>query len=146
MVPVSTYVPANIWIVGEAGPAWVAGMVLCNPDHSLEYQSCVYNSPGGGWAFVAPQPPDPQGCITIQGQNFSFDVPMVFPWRIATVTYHAAVDQSIDDLFLMGPEGGVLTDGGTVFFDNLDTVVGQVQIGITSVEETNWGAVKNLFR
>lgn len=144
---VSENVLADIWIIGDSPCAWVVGLFLCNADASLEYVSTQYFSPGGGWAFVAPGMPGPDGCLTIQGQNFSFDVPMCWPWKLATVTYHAAVDHSVDELFLGAGSGVLTTSFSTVSYDNNETVVGRVQIGlIDSVEETNWGAVKNLFR
>jgi hypothetical protein len=142
----SDYIQANIWIIGDAPCCWVFGMFLCNYDHSLEFQGFVFNDPGGGWGSPPVQPPTPEGCITLQGQNFDFDIPMCWPWMIGTVTYHAAVEHSLDELFL-GEGSGVLTVSfTTVSFDNNGTVVARIQIGDTGVEETNWGAVKNLFR
>ncbi len=147
VVSQSALVPVDLWILGDVNPAYVFGMFLCNYDHSLVYQSTVYNLPGGGWQGVPPVAPTPDGCITVQGQNFLFDMVMVWPWKVATVTYHAAVDQSIDEIWLGGPDGGVLTSSFTsVAFDNIESVLGRVQIGETNVEETNWGAVKSLFR
>jgi hypothetical protein len=145
---VSENVTADIWIIGDAPCAWVVGLFLCNADASLEYVSTqYYPGPSAAWSFTPPAAPGPDGCITLQGQNFSFDVPMCWPWKVATVTYHAAVDHSVDDLVLGAGSGVLTTSFATVSFDNNETVVARVQIGlIDSVEETNWGAVKNLFR
>jgi len=143
----STNVVADVWLLGEGPCWWVCGVYLCNGDHNLGYLSTVYNTPGGGWGFVAPQPPDANGCITLQGQNFTFDIPMCAPWKLATVTYHAAVDQHVADLTLDTGSGVLTVDFVTSSFTNNGSLVGEITIGqIVGVEETNWGAVKSLFR
>ena len=61
---------------------------------------------------------------------------------VATITFHAAVDCSIDDI--QGMDASYMgTDYGTYF---IDAIGGQVIIGGSATEETNWGAVKGLFR
>jgi hypothetical protein len=147
-VPVSTVVPVDVWITGDGPCWWVVGLFLCNAELNLGYQSTAYFNPGGGWAFIAPLPPDANGCITLQGQNFSFDVPMCAPWKLATVQYHAAVDHTVAHL-VAGPQSGVLTTGFvTSSFSNNGAVLATIEIGTPpqGTEETNWGAVKSLFR
>jgi hypothetical protein len=111
-----------------------------------EYVSCQYYSPGCGWAFVPPTPPDPLNCITVQGQNFSFDVPMVWPWKLATVTYRPAMVWAIGELFLGADSGILTTDFSIVNFDNDEQVLAYVQVEGTGTDQTSWGAVKSLFR
>ncbi|MBM3319978.1 MAG: hypothetical protein FJY73_04810 [Candidatus Eisenbacteria bacterium] len=142
----SDYVGVDIWLYGPQGKGtWVWGAFICNFDRSLEYQGFVAYSPGGGWSFPF-QPPDAQNCITAQGQNLTFDVPIMFPYKVARVTYHAAVDQSIDDLYMLEGSGVLTLSFYTYSWDNNGTVLGTVQIGSIATEETNWGAVKSLFR
>ncbi|MFH1681756.1 MAG: hypothetical protein ABIH26_14075 [Candidatus Eisenbacteria bacterium] len=143
----SDYVLVEVYLNGP-NSVWVFGMFLCNFDRSLEFQSATFYSPGGAWSFPPVQPPDENNCITVQGQNFDFanGPPMVLPWHVATLEYHAAVDQSIDDLYML-TGSGVLTYSFSSFdFENCESVLGTVQIGDISTEETNWGAVKSLFR
>jgi len=144
-VPVSTYIAVDIWLYGPPGSGcYVFGVELCDYDRSLEFQGGVFYFPDPQWSGVF-RPPDAQNCITVEGQTFAFTVPIMFPYKVATVTYHAAVDESIDDLTLRN--GGVLTLNFTSqWFENIGAVLGTVQVGEIATEETNWGAVKSLFR
>jgi hypothetical protein len=72
---------------------------------------------------------------------------MLFPWRVATVTYLAAVEGSIADL-KMGLGGGILDlSWQTISFDNNGEILARIQIGdVTGAEATSWGSIKTLFR
>jgi len=144
---VGTVVNVDIWIYGPPASCWVWGTFMCNPDHSLVYVSPVtYYTPGGGWGGVQPQPADPNNCITVQAQNFAGDVPITFPYKVATVKWQAAVDHSIDTL-VSGAGSGILTPSfGSMSYSNNEQVLGTIKIGTVATEETNWGAVKTLFR
>jgi hypothetical protein len=145
-VPVSTNVPVDIWIFGPPDGAISFGTIMCNPDHSLVYVSCLYSLPTG-WTGIAPQAPGADNCITVQGVTFTGTPVAMLPYKFATVTWHAAVDQSIDTL-ISGATSAVMSPSFSSFsFENNEQVLATIQIGtIVGTEETNWGAVKSLFR
>ncbi len=137
-VEVSEYVAVDIWVHGPAA-LLSYGMTICNYDGSLEYQGCAYYVPTG-WT---PIDPIPGVCFDVQATDFTFSNPMALPALVATVTFHAAVDQSIDDIIIM--QGGYLSAG---FLSGLfeGNVGATVKIGSIATEEASWGAVKGLFR
>jgi len=143
-VEMSDMVSADVWILGPPADAVVVGAILCNDDLSLVYQSCVYNLPGGAWFGVAPTA-GPQ--ITVQAQTFAPPPVMTLPWKLCTLVYHAAIDKTVDTIY-SDATGGLLNSSlGTVLFDNNEQTLCTVHIGtIDATEETNWGAVKSLFR
>ncbi len=138
----------DLWIVGDAPAAWVVGLLFCNPDHHMALTDCEYFSPGGGWSFIPPPPPEPVlNCWTVQGQNFAFDVPMAWPWKLATLTFDCWGSWDWAELFL-GAESGIQTiEFEVIPFDNDEEVIGYVQIaGGDAVEPSTWSGVKSLFR
>ena len=134
---VSDYISVDIWVHGPA-MLFSFGMTICNYDGSLEYQGIAYNV--GTWTPVEPVP---GYCFDVQATDFSFANPMTLPAMVATVTFHAAIDSSIDDIIIL--TGGYLSTG--FLSGQFDVVIGgTVWIGTSSTEETSWGAVKGLFR
>jgi hypothetical protein len=138
----------DFWVLG---PDWVKayGFQACNYDLSLSYVSTLYYpTPGGCWASQPVTSPDSLGCIRLSGQNLTFGwCPLIPPYRVATVTYQAAVDGSIAEIAL-GAVGGVMTYSFyTQSFTNNGEVLARIQIGdVTATEPTSWGLVKSLFR
>lgn len=134
----STYYDLEVWIFGPE-QLFSFGVILCNMDMSLEFQGFVYNV--GGWTPVEVQPGE---CITIQATDFSFTNPMTLPSMVGVVTYHYAVDGSVDDITL--DPSGVLTVGFTSpLYDNVGAVLKRFYPP-AATEESSWGAVKGLFR
>jgi hypothetical protein len=133
---VSDYILVDVWAFTDV-PVLVWGIEVHNVDGSLEFQSYEQFFPTG-WTCPNPTPP----VIVVQGQDMTFSNPMYTPVLVATITYHAAVDCSVDDL--TGAAGLCL---GNDFVEYpFDAIGGQVIIGGSATEETNWGAVKGLFR
>jgi hypothetical protein len=141
---VSDYVTGDVWVYGPDA-LFSFGVILCNYDGSLEFQGFVYNTPAG-WTNTPPNV-GPDGCVTIQATDFNFATPMVLPAMVGTVTFHAAVDMSIDDI-TFGDCGYFTVAFLSGVMDNSGTLAGTVLIGDqgTSTEESSWGAVKGLFR
>ncbi|MBN1826969.1 MAG: hypothetical protein JW958_11960 [Candidatus Eisenbacteria bacterium] len=139
---VSDYIVVDIYMMVpgvEYGQS--IGCIVGNFDGSLEYQGCVYHTPPS-WAAV---PPAVGEEITVQATSWggtdllNFNTPIL----VATLTFHAAADCSVDDLVVIS--GGVFDMMlGQVDFDVL--IGGTVQIGTSATEEASWGAVKGLFR
>ena len=138
-VMVSDYVDVDVWITGP-NALLSFGMTICNYDGSLEYQGTTYFIPTG-WTPIEPVP---GVCFDVQATDFTFSNPMQLPALVATVTFHAAVDESIDDIIIL--QGGYLSAG--FLSGNFSEMIGcTVQIGdIIGTEEASWGAVKGLFR
>ncbi|MFH1278387.1 MAG: hypothetical protein ABIK65_08410 [Candidatus Eisenbacteria bacterium] len=143
-VMVSDYVTGDLWIYGP-NMLFSWGCIVCNFDGSLEFQGFVYSTPAG-WTNAAVQV-GADGCITVQATDFSFTAPMPLPWLVGTFTFHAAVDQSIDDI-TFGDAGWLDINFISGVMDNANTLAGTVKIGDIpqSTEESSWGAVKGLFR
>ena len=137
---VSDYIDVDVWM---HGPAMVLSMGadICNYDGSLEFQGYTSNSPSG-WTdntVTANYPP----CLTVQMTDFGFMAPVPLPYMMGTLTFHAAVDHSTDDLVVIS--GGWFSEGfGSGACDVL--IGGTVIIGGSATEESSWGAVKGLFR
>ena len=140
---VSDYITGDLWVYGPEG-LFSFGVILCNYDGSLEFQGFEYITPDG-WTETAPSV-GPDGCVTLQATDFNFANCMALPAMIGTVTFHAAVDESIDDI-TFGDCGYFTCSFLSGVMDNSGTLAGTVQIGtIVSTEESSWGAVKGLFR
>ncbi len=138
---VSDYITVDVWVVGSAPSNLIsANVTLCNLDGSLEFQGYAY---AVAWTNTAPQVNPP--CVLLQSTDFAF-VGLAIPFLHGTATYHAAVDNSLDDLTIDGNQSGWFSYyGGTGLF-NTGNVGGSVQIGGSATEESSWGAVKGLFR
>lgn len=137
---VSDYITGDLWIHGPVA-LFSFGVIICNYDGSLEFQGAAYATPAG-WTNA---PVAPGECVTVQATDFNFATPLVLPYMVATLTFHAAVDQSIDDI-TFGDAGWLDINFMSGVMDNQGTLAGTVQIGETSTEESSWGAVKGLFR
>ena len=136
---VSDYILVDVYISAPFG-ILSFGVDIANYDGSLEYQGCTYSVPSG-WTAT---PPVPGPKITVQATDFTFNNPIVvYPYKVATVEYHAAVDGSIDDLAIV-LHGWFNTQMLSGVFD--EVIGGTVQIGSAGAEESSWGAVKGLFR
>lgn len=136
---VSDYILVDVYMT--VGPMTQSvGCNIGNFDGSLEYQGTEYFLPS--WGVVAPAPGE---VLAIQGTDWSMAalIDMSAPYKVATLTFHAAVDCSVDDLVVIDG-GGFDAMNGTVNFTEL--VGCTVQIGTSATEESSWGAVKGLFR
>lgn len=132
---VSDYILVDIWFFNDV-PMISFGVTVLQLDGSLEYQSCEYFCEG--WTAVDPIP-GPQ--FDVQATDWTMTLPLQ-NHLVATVIFHAAVDCSVDDI--QGIDASYLgTDYNTYF---IDAIGAQVIIGGSATEETNWGAVKGLFR
>ncbi len=136
---VSDYINVDVYINGT-GMLFSANFTICNLDGSLEFQGYAYNTP---WTNTPPVVTPP--CVLIQATDFTFGSPLAMPFLHGTATYHAAVDASLDDLTIDLANSGWFNDQ---FLSGAfsDFVGGSVQIGSSATEQTNWGAVKDLFR
>ena len=141
-VEVSDLINVDVWVLG--GPminliGW--GIEFCNSDGSLELQGVEYHTPEG-WTDYDPVEFG-AGCWQINTVTFNIEDAMSIPSMVGTLTWHAAVDQSIDDLT---HDFGVWvgTAGNDGFFD--EGIGCTVMIGTTATESATWGAIKGLFR
>ena len=126
---------AHRWLA-DRGIKQLRGPV--NP--SISFGVTIFSVPSG-WTAT---PPVPGPKITVQATDFTFNNPIVvYPYKVATVEYHAAVDGSIDDLAIV-LHGWFNTQMLSGVFD--EVIGGTVQIGSAGAEESSWGAVKGLFR
>jgi len=138
----------DIWFsgLGDCPGCVMFHAYLCNPDHALTYQGTSWYPPQSvDWAYVA-VPPDSAGCAMLYGFAPCFGW-MIFPHKVARVTYRASLDASIAELLL--GEGSDLLDLCYDFqvFSNVGEVLARIQIGdVTATEPTSWGSVKSLFR
>jgi hypothetical protein len=136
--------PVNVWIFGPPVGCWAFGTIMCNPGHGLVYVSCVYNLPGGGWTTI-PHPNDPN-CVTIDAYDFAADLLMVFPWRVATVTWRCAVEASVQTL-VSAPTSGISGPSfSEVSFSNNGIPLASVAVQPSATEATSWGSIKSTFR
>jgi hypothetical protein len=124
---VGTDVPVDIWIFGPPAGCFEWGTIMCNPDHSLVYVSCVYNRPPG-WTGIAPQPPDPANCVVLHCVDFTWGHPMMFPYWVATATWRAAVDHSIGTLKSAAGSGIIETWEPTEFTNN-EQILATIRFG-----------------
>ena len=141
---VSDYVTADIWITGQGAGILSLGVTICNYYGSLEFQGASYAIPVPPWTET---PPSLQGpCVLMQATDFTFTQPILAPFLFATTTWHAAVDNIVDDLDIDAAQSGYLdTSFNSGMFTN--NVGGTVAIGVhAATEETSWGSVKSLFR
>jgi hypothetical protein len=143
---VSDYIDVNVWITGTGPMLFSTNFTICNMDGSLEFQGFTSVDIPGGWTQVDPTDVG-NGCWLMQAIDLSGGAPLAVPFLHGVVTYHAAVDHTFDDLTIdLDPlaSGWFNTAFGSGGFE--DFVGAGVQIGTAATEETNWGAVKGLFR
>ncbi len=142
---VSVGVGQEIWTsVWLHGPQGLFGfeVVVCNPDHSLQYASATYNVPES-WTMPPGWPP--YGCGDLWAIDFTFSQPIALSWKIGEVRFVAALDQSLAILNVILEESGWLSTGYAT--GHVDDYVGAVvQVGSTATDESSWGAIKTLFR
>lgn len=135
----SEYVCVDLWLTGPY-PLFLFAFEICNLDGSLEFQGADFLLPPTWEA----DPPEPVGaCVHLLAVDGSFENPIPLPWMVTVATYHAAVNESWDDLTL----------GSSNFLDitlddgPFDGCIGaSVRIGLTRTTPANWGSVKGLFR
>lgn len=91
-------VDVDVWYDGPCPmESWV--VVVCNPDQNLSYITSTY-SPAvpSAWTKSPPEFPSPD-CVRLIATDFTFGcIAMQQPVRVATITYQAAVDNSIGNL------------------------------------------------
>jgi hypothetical protein len=140
-------VPVDVWAVGSPDVCFTVFYVsLCDGDGALDYQDVQYHRLPG-WGYWPPEPPDTMDCIHLWGAQHEFGPCLPLPYRVATLTYRAAVDHTMADLTL-GEASAMFTSGfSTYWFVNKGEVIARIRIGApTSTETTSWGSVKSLFR
>ena len=136
---VSDYINVDVWIMGNGG-LFSANFTLCNLEGDLEFQGYA---PANPWTNTAPVVTPP--CALMQATDFSFGSPLALPFLHGTATYHAVVDHSFGNLTIdLAQSGFFTTMGASGSFSGF--VGASVQIGSAATEQTNWGAVKDLFR
>lgn len=140
-------IPVDVWFLGP--PNWYCCFFetfLCEPAHGLGYENTQFYL-DACWGHSV-NGPDSSGCIRASGGDFCLcDLAFSFPYRVATVTYVAAVDRTIAEVVL-GPGSRVWNASfSTEYFDNNGSVIARIQIGdVTATETTSWGSIKTLFR
>lgn len=146
---VSDYITVDVWIMGTGLPLVSSNFTICNLDGSLEYQGYASNI-DPPWTITPPQISD--NCALHQATDFTFSDPKPVPFLQGTVTWHAAVDQSIAEI---GIDLDPAMSGwfNTAFCSKFKTscmfetsINCTVVIGATNTETTSWSEVKGLFR
>ena len=137
---VSDYIAVNL-MIQHPTMLFSWGITFSNPDGSLEFQGCEYFVPAV-WTAVPCQPGDP---VTAQATDFTFTAPLdvSVPTTVCVVTFHAAVDCSMDEIIVL-ESGWLDVNFISGVFDPFTPCT--VVIGGTGTEESSWGAVKDLFR
>ncbi len=138
---IGDYIRGDIWVLGPT-PILSFGFTLCNLDGSLEHQGSVSNVPA---TWTVSTTGLPGHCMDLTATDFTFSDPVSLPWLFHTITYQAAVDQTLASLQIdLNLSGWLNTSLESGFFSS--SVGGSVQIGSTEVYGTEWGKIKSLFR
>ncbi len=138
---ISDYVSVECWVFGDAINLISANFQVCNPDGCLEFQGWTDAT---GWGINSAID-KLNGCYEYGATDLNA-VGLASPFLLGTAVYHAAshcIGQLIVD-----------EDPATNGWMNQQFVTGafdmntnaSVTIGGTATEQSNWGAVKELFR
>lgn len=139
----SDYVDISCWVMGAGAANLIsANYTLCNADGFLEFQGYAGAT---GWNHTAPQAAGP-GCYLVQATDFAL-VGLPAPFLHGVATFHVAGNHAFADVY---PD----PDPGSGGWSDLNFAVGSfepgvgcgIQIGGSATEQSNWGAVKELFR
>ncbi len=144
---VSDYVNVDVWVTGT-GTASVLFIRVCNLDGSLEFQGGTQGPGIPNWGFNL-NPVGGQNCVDIDASDLEKTglALLVPPALVATLVYHAAVDNSCDDLTVDLPASLFIDGTGVHGFDGAMNCMIDIGGGcVSATEENNWGAVKGLFR
>lgn len=143
-VEVNDEFAVNIWAMGGDSINIVLwSIAFCNYDGSLELLDVDFHSPTS-WTNLGPIEYG-EFCRRIESNFTEVSEIMVIPGLLATLTWRAAIDQSIDDITHYGAVSGWLS---TQFNDGIfgEGIGCTVMIGTTATESATWGAIKGLFR
>ncbi|MFH1279850.1 MAG: hypothetical protein ABIK65_15895 [Candidatus Eisenbacteria bacterium] len=165
-VMVSDYITGDLWILGDE-PIYGVDWGICNYDGALEFQGVEYVLPLE-WLST---PPVPGECVLLSAWHSDYTgtekeswgsvkrrfrdggsphktpppEPITPPALVATLVYHAAVDDAIAGITL-GTSTVTDIDMQQIHVANENTLLGTVHIGFGSPPKTNYRAIRGMFR